>query len=539
MVYYYFVARAHCTSSKSEEREPALKLSPAGPSSNKTYLHTKRALAWVCALLLLVSTLPLYVISLYNHPYYDDYKFSAEVHAIWQKQHSLPQVLDTALRSAQNVRNTWQGTYTGTLLSNFQPGVFSENLYFLTTFFLLTAFLLCFAFFLKVVFMDWLGLSLHESVILISLTLILLVQFMPDVDEAFFWFNGGIGNTFIYSLIALSLGLCGKFMHCKGRVRQTALTLSLLLLMILLGGGSYGGGVFGLLIYALLALRGFVQKNPKRWLFLTFFGVFLFCFLYSMSAPGNTVRAGVIGYQASPVKAILQAFYYGIAVAGSYIRLPLIAVTALLVPFFVKASKRSVYRFAHPWRILLGGVCLYCAQFAPPLYSGVFIGGGRIVDTYYQSFVVLWLLYTFYLTGFTVRKLEKNPYFSRHVTALTHPSPRTFRTLLLCLSVLMFIGCMGYQRPQSSLYGLQNMASGSAALSLLRGEAAQYDREMKQREALLNDTSQSDVTLAPLSVVPEIFMKDLLTHDAPHDVKPVLCKYYSKNSITLSPEGEP
>lgn len=523
---------------KSEERDLALKLSPAGSSPNEAYSRTKRILAWICALLLLVSTLPLYVISLYNHPYYDDYGFSADVHAVWQKQHSLSQVLDTAWRSAQNVRNSWQGTYTGTLLSNIQPGVFSESLYFLTTFFLLTAFLLCFGFFLKVVFMDWVGLSTHESVILISLTLILLVQFMPDVDEAFFWFNGGIGNTFIYSLIALSLGLCGKLVHCKGRVRQTALTLSLLLLMVLLGGGSYGGGVFGLLIYALLALRGFMQKNPKRWLFLAFFCVLLACFLYSMSAPGNTVRAGAIGYQGSPVKAILQAFYYGIAVAGNYVRLPLIAVTALLVPFFAKAAKRSSHRFTHPWRILLGGVCLYCAQFAPPLYSGVFIGGGRIIDTYYQSFVVLWLLYAFYLTGFAVRKLEKKSYFSRHITALTHPSPRAFRSLLLCVSCLMLIGCMAYKRPQDSLYGPQNMASGSAVLSLLRGEAAQYDREMKQREALLNDTSQPDVTLTPLSVVPDIFMKDLLTYDAPYDVKPDLCKYYGKDSITLTPEGE-
>lgn len=515
-----------------------MKLSPAGSSANETDSRTKRVLAWVCALLLLVSTLPLYVISVYNHPYYDDYGFSADVHAVWQEQHSLPQVLDASLRSAQYVRNTWQGTYTGTLLSNIQPGVFSESLYFLTTFFLLTAFLLCFGFFLKVVFMDWLGLSPHESVILISLTLILLVQFMPDVGEAFFWFNGGIGNTFIYSLLALSLGLCGKLTHCKGHVRQTALSLSLLLLMILLGGGSYGGGIFGLLLYALLALRGFVQKNSKRWLFLAFFCVFLACFLYSMSAPGNTVRAGVIGNQAAPVKAILYAFYYGIAVAGTYIRLPLIAVTALLVPFFVKASKSSVYRFAHPWRILLGGVCLYCAQFSPPLYSGVFIGGPRIVDTYYQSFVILWLLYAFYLTGFTVRKFEEKPHFSRYITALTHPSPRAFRMLLLCVSCLMLIGCMAYKRPQGSLYGPQNMAGGSAVLSLLRGEAARYDREMRRREALLNDTSQPDVTLAPLSVVPDVFMKDLLTYDAPYDVKPVLCEYYGKNSITLAPEGE-
>ena len=97
---------------------------------------------------------------------------------------------------------------------------------------------------------------------------------------------------------------------------------------------------------------------------------------------------------------------------------------------------------------------------------------------------------------------------------------------------------MGYQRTQGSLYGLKNLASGSAVLSLLRGEAAQYDREMKQREVLLNDTSQPDITLEPLSVVPDVFMKDLLTLDAVYDVKDTLCNYYGKDSITLSSEGE-
>ena len=103
--------------------------------------------AWLCALMLFISVLPLYAISFYSHPHYDDYGFSVNVRHAWQDTGSVSALLKTVAQSAAHVRQTWQGTYLGTVLSNVQPGVFSENLYFITTFILLTAFLVCFGFF--------------------------------------------------------------------------------------------------------------------------------------------------------------------------------------------------------------------------------------------------------------------------------------------------------------------------------------------------------------------------------------------------------
>lgn len=82
------------------------------------------------------------------------------------------------------------------------------------------------------------------------------------------------------------------------------------------------------------------------------------------------------------------------------------------------------------------------------------------------------------------------------------------------------------------------MTGVSAWLSLLNGEAAQYDREMTERERLLNDESQPVVTLAPLSAAPRIFMEDELTPGAIYDVRPSLCRYYGKEAILLAGEGE-
>ena len=485
----------------------------------------QKAFAWLCVLALCLSTLPLYAIAFYNHPYYDDYGFSAGVRRVWKETGSLKDVIPAAMESAAETRRTWQGTYTGTILSNLQPGVFDEALYWIGTFILLTALIVCFGFFFDTLF-GKLGLEKWACISLASLALTLMIQFMPDVGEAFYWFNGGIGNTFIYSLLALAIALVVRLLDCKGR--GIGLTLALAALAVLLGGGSYGGGLFTLCLCAVCIAWLLWKKHEKRWHFIGLTALFALCFLYSMAAPGNTVRANVIQYDSSVVKAVVQSLYYGTALLGSHITLPVIACTLALVPALYQAAKRSAYRFSHPWLALVLGVCLYCTQLTPPLYSGVFIGGGRIINTYFISFIVMWFVYAYYLCGVISRKLEG--------VQLPEMSVKRFAALLLVSLCLLGTGSLAFKRSGDVLYGVQNLSGPSAALSILTGEAQRYDAEMTAREELLNDESKSVVTLAPLTAVPAVFMDDLILPDAVYDVRPSLCLYYGKEAIRI--EGE-
>lgn len=485
-----------------------------------------RILMWLCVAIFVLSTIPLYAISFYNHPYYDDYGFSADAHKVWTETGSIAQVITAAAEKSQNVRQTWQGTYTGTFLSNIQPGVFSESLYFIGTFVLLTAFILCFGYFLWVVF-GKLGVSKEYTVILCSLALMLMIQFVPNAGEAFYWFNGGIGNSFIYALLVLSFALSVGLLDAKTKGRIAALSAAQIILMILLGGGSYGGGLFGLCIYALLIGRLFWKKDAKAWIFTGLWALFLGCFIYNMAAPGNQVRAGVIGSHPSAVMSILKAVYYGIGQIGSHIRLPIIAVSALVLPALYAAAKSSSYRFSHPWIVLVLMTGLYCTQLVPPIYGGVGTGGWRILNTYYWSFVVMWFLYLYYVAG----------YVAKHYEIELVLTGRGQQGLILLSACLLLVGCMGYKQTADKYYGPQNMAGPSAALSIVSGEAQQYHREMQQREALLNDASAKTITLSPLTVVPSVFMEDLIQVDAVYDVRVSLCEYYDKDAIIIEGEG--
>ena len=78
---------------------------------------SRRVVAWLSILLLLASILPLYALSFYNHACYDDFGFSLHTHAAWQNGDGLAGVLHAAWQNTVGIRQTWEGTYTSSLIS--------------------------------------------------------------------------------------------------------------------------------------------------------------------------------------------------------------------------------------------------------------------------------------------------------------------------------------------------------------------------------------------------------------------------------------
>ena len=483
----------------------------------------------VCLLLLLIiSMLPLYVISLNNHPYYDDFGFSAPVRKTWVETGSVSAVVGVAMDNAKNIRNNWQGTYTGTILSNLQPAIFGEQYYFISNWFLITTFLLGFGYALYVFANQLMRISKVNSLSLSVLMLFLIVQFMPDVGEAFYWFNAGIGNIFIYSILIFHFALIVKLHNNTNIIKRIFYLIALVMCVVLLGGGSYGGGLFGLSIYSVLVTCSWVKRWRERYELSFLMALFAFLFLYSMTAPGNGVRAGLIAYDTSPVKAILQAIYYGGATVGNFFSLSLLGICLGFTPIFVESAKHTKFTFKHPWVVAIITFLLYCTQLVPPIYSGIIIGGGRIVNTYFISYVVLFIAYWYYFVG----------HLTRRFTGFSQGCSSHKNVISVAMAIVFLFGLCNAPVKRNQLIGLQNTASASAVISLLNGEAKSYDAEMSEREILLNNENLPVIELKPLSKIPPIFMQDLIIPDAIYDVRPSLCAYYAKERIDIAGEGE-
>lgn len=487
----------------------------------------KRILCFSGIIVLVLSTLPLAVLCAYSHPYYDDFGFSLESHETWSRTHQLKEVIKTAYEHSKTIRQKWQGTYTGTFLTNLQPGLFGEKYYGLGPLFLLLFFVFCF-FLLSFTLCSSAGMERGVSCGIAGWTVTYLLLFMPSIAEGIYWFNGGIGNTFIYSVIALSIVLGIKLCTSDKRYARILIGISLAVCAFILGGGSYTGGIFCLLVGLFFAIWLLLKHNKKGCVILAVTLLFLVCFMHSISAPGNQIRAHMIGASESAALSIIKALYYGTALIGQYITLPLLALTLLFLPIMTEAARSKFRHIKHPVLLCAAAYLLFCAQLTPTLYSGVFLGADRTVNTYFFSFVLLWLTVVYGVVCYLMNK-AKAP-----VTVFI--SRKRTLAYLLAFVLLFGMGAMGTNSNSDNYYGVQNLNSVNAAITFVTKQANHYHNSMKSRSGLLNDTEKPVVVLPPIDPVPSCFMPDLLYRPEGDSIIPTLMQYYHKEKILR--EGE-
>lgn len=492
-----------------------------------------RALCWLCVAALLLSLTPLYALSFFNHACYDDFGFSLLTHAAWRDSGSLWDTLKAAVANTVGIRQTWEGTYATSFISALQPALFGENLYWLTTAVLLTFFLFALWFFLRQVLVKELGADRQAFLMCFASVAFVMIQLAPEMSEAFFWFNGGVAYTFLWSVMLVRIGVWLCYERAASPGGRTAAYALLLLLTVVMGGAKYSTLLFACLADGMLLLRAFLAKKKGRFMEGALTALLLALFAFSALAPGNSVRSATLAGGMSAPKAILQAFYFGLALMGHWFSLPLMVVWALVVWQLSEALRGLLMGFSHPVFITIAAVCLFCAQLAPTLFTGNYLGDGRVVNTYFFTFVLLSCALALYWAGWWIRQGERKTSF---------PAIGTARRDWLRLSAfavavaLMIVGMVSYRPEGAESYGPQNTASGSALRSLLNGQAAAYDAAMDARDAEMNDPDVPDAMLRPVQDTPPAFMGDAALSDMADYVETLYAEYYQKKSVTIEEE---
>lgn len=488
-----------------------------------------RLIAFLCAFVLLASLVPLYVLALYNHPFYDDFGFSIQIHHVWNQTGSVGEAVKEAWQNMLNTRRTWQGNYTATFLSGIQPGVFDEQLYFLTTVILLTSLVIGCSTLIVSALRKLLKAGWPATIQITSLLLFVMIQMTPAVDEAYFWFNGGIGYTFNYAVFALALALFIRLWCCTEKGRAAWLVAGLAVLMVLLGGGSYTGGLFGLVVFAFVVLLGFYKRSRWRWCYTGLWLLFLAGFLYSVMAPGNAVRAATLQGGMSAPMAIAQSFYFGLGLLGDWFSLPICVACTAGVFALIPALAESKYTFRYPAFVTVMSICIFCSQLTPTLFTGNYLGDGRTVNTYFFTYVLMMAFLAVYWTGWSIRR------FTAHA-AIKGEQKGIRAGVAIAAAALLLAGFISYQPDGSIEPGLINLASGSAVRSLINGEAEAYDRAMDERDASMNDKEMTEPVLQPVEEIPDAFMGDALENDNLDYVLQLYTEYYEKQRVTIAGE---
>ena len=196
---------------------------------------TYKNIKWLGIIALAALLVPMLLLSFYATPMADDFSYGAPAHRAWVESGSFFATLSAALSKVRESFFSWQGTYSAIFLMAIQPAVFSEGLYWMTTFIMLGTLIVGTALFCRAFFSQLLGLNQHFADIITIILLLLSSQLLPSPVQAFYWFNGSVYYVFYHGLMLAAIALGIRLVLQGGRGRMLLLCLA----GFLLGGGNY------------------------------------------------------------------------------------------------------------------------------------------------------------------------------------------------------------------------------------------------------------------------------------------------------------
>ena len=470
-----------------------------------------RALAAVLIAVLILSLVPMLLLSPFTTACADDYSFSVGVHAAWAESGSLVKALLAAARTAAESYCAWQGSYSAILLMALQPAVFGEALYALTPVVMLLAlaaglFSLCAVLFGRV-FRAPRGFGSCVA----ALLMLASVQLAPSPVQGFYWYNGSVYYTFFFGLSLVSYALA-LYTAELGGARRIALVS---LLGLVLGGGNYVTALNAVLVFTLLTLA--LRLLRRRWTRLL---APLFCLLFgfavSAAAPGNAVRAAAFADTPGAPEAIFLSFPAAADAALRFFSLPVAGVMLLIGFLAWQAAPETRIRFRLPGLVTLLSVCLFASQFTPTLYAMGGSGDGRLTDILFYAFLLLLALNVFYWVGWLRQRVG-----ARAGDGRVAPLP-------LCAACLLAVICAA-----GFILSGHGFTSLMALGELRSGEAAAYRAVTRERLALLRDPSIPDAVLPAYPSQPYLLYFDDITPDPGDWRNLAVTAYYGKNSVVL------
>ena len=195
---------------------------------------TQEGLALILKILFFLSLLPLLVVAFYNYPADDDYGYTLSAAYAWSQTHSLLAVLQAIFKYTLNIYNVWQGDFVSTFQFGLNPRIFNVDLYFLASWYQLALLCLSVGYLLKSLLFHVLDTGKSVFWIVYVTVMILVIQFMPDISESVYWYNGG-QYTVTVCYLMLTLGLLMRLRDTQTLRRRVVRSVLLGLLGFALG----------------------------------------------------------------------------------------------------------------------------------------------------------------------------------------------------------------------------------------------------------------------------------------------------------------
>lgn len=451
--------------------------------------------------LLVVVLIPLLALACYNHPSpVDDYCY-----------------IDTVFKygyfEAMNFYYTgWTGRYFGILLNHSNPLILKwPGGFKLLSFLLVLGFTGSLYALAKEVFPKW---SRLGALGLIGGLLFLFILKIASIAEAFYWMAAFVTYTVPNTLTFYWIVVMMRWYQLpNGLFKNLTAVLAGFLVFAVIGCSETNLTIMVLLV---AGWWGYQLVINRKWDWFAFFliGVAAFsCYIF-FTSPGNILRmSGNPEGRNIPFSA-LQSIKQLARLSIAWItRTPLLVFTILwiaLLPKIFANSGASRYFSIPLWVAVLAYFGILFVQIFPSYYGIGIEPAPRVVNSIYLYFLIGW----FYTTGVLVHYFYKNDFLGATKWYLP-PSIKGVLAVLILVSAL-------FSYNLRMVYG-----------DWLRGRAAAYDLELKQRYEYIEKTPGDRVYVEPLKARPQsLFLEDANTNPQ-HLWSRCMGGYFGKKEIVL------
>ncbi len=496
---------------------------------------SEKWMAWAGVVIFVILMLPVVYLSFVNRASGDDYGYGVYTREAWVTSHSLLEVLKASIQTIRSLYYSWQGTWFSIFVFSLQPEVFSRHAYVITTFLML--FLLIGSTFLlfRHIFQRILNFDRWRVLIIVLLYLILMIEFIPGIKSALFWYNGTVHYMLPFAMCQLLSVWLMLYAETQKKIYFTGITI----IMILLGGSNYQAALFALIVAFYAGTAGCIHLKTKKWEykgFVLLLPMFLEAvgLIISMKAPGNNVRAGGgFGFSASAaIVTIIKSFAKGVLDIGGYVKeKPVMWIGFLVLFLFLTEAfvnqKREIH-FQHPFIVSFGLYCLYSAMQTPAIYADVEVSLG-VNNMNYQVFLLMMFGILTVLADKAAGKIKN--IWERQRRGLSIKEWIHNRVLIpgLCVCMVLLVLGKGNIKQSTSYVCLSYITSG---------QAFDFKEQMELQTDLLMDKSVSNVVVPFINDDQGPLMHMPVTSDPEAWTNTVTRNFYGKESVIAIPRDE-
>ena len=476
--------------------------------------------SWLALLALLLLLVPMLKAAEFDVPSADDFSYGMNTHMAWEKDHSAAAVLKAAAVKVRSTYYKWQGTFSAIFLFAVNPMIFGEEYYRIGPWMILGMLLIGIFVLTETVFRKLFGASQDETRIIAVVWAVLCTQFLPRASQGIYWYNGAVYYTFFFGLACVAYALLLRYIIREPESRGAGLLTAASLLLFFIGGGNLVTGLTTAVLLVSMEVILVLMKRREWKPLLIPCAAYFAAFIINVIAPGNAARQKKF-VQPGAVRSVFISFQQAGIFSVKWFTLPVIALILLLIPVFLRISRRTAFRFRMPLLVTLYSVCLSGVMFYPPIYAMTAHNLdhlGRIINIIYFGMVFLVIFNLFYWLGWLVQRGS--------LPERLFPVSACGRYSLIYLMAVLLVFSFGMTRIKWF-----DTTSISAFRSYRSGEMGNYRHTYRKRLEILKDPEVKDAVLKRFPVRPYVLFYQELSPN-PHGNGPV-ARWYGKDTVMI------